>query len=68
MTIGCANWPIEGSSGGAVEGLQDRHVGKQVALAKRMDIEDCARLYALSAIAGADAFIAVFEAKYTYNL
>ena len=33
-----------------------------------MDIEDCARLYALSSIAGADAFIAVFDAKYTYNL
>jgi len=41
---------------------------KQVALAKKMDIEDCARLYALSAIAGADAFTAVFDAKYTYNL
>ena len=41
---------------------------RQVALAKKMDIEDCARLYALSAIAGADAFTAVFDAKYTYNL
>lgn len=41
---------------------------KQVALAKKMDIEDCARLYALSSIAGADAFTAVFDAKYTYNL
>src|SRR4029078_924606 len=29
---------------------------------------DCARIYALPAVAGADAFIAVFEAKYTYNL
>ena len=33
-----------------------------------MDIEDCARLYALSSIAGVDAFIAVFDGKYTYNL
>ena len=33
-----------------------------------MDLVDCARLYALTSIAGADAFIAVFEAKYTYNL
>ena len=41
---------------------------KQVALAKKMDLEDCARLYALSSIAGADAFTAVFDAKYTYNL
>jgi hypothetical protein len=40
---------------------------RQVALARKMDIVDCARLYALSSIAGADAFIAVFDAKYTYN-
>jgi len=41
---------------------------KQVALVKKMDIADCARLFALSSMAGADAFIAVFDAKYTYNL
>jgi hypothetical protein len=41
---------------------------RQVALAKRMDLVDCARLYALSSIAGIDAFIAVFDGKYTYNL
>ena len=41
---------------------------RQVALARKMDIVDCARLYALSSIAGVDAFIAVFDAKYTYNL
>jgi hypothetical protein len=41
---------------------------RQVASARKMDLVDCARLYALTAIAGADAFIAVFEAKYTYNL
>jgi len=33
-----------------------------------MDVVDCARLFALSSIAGVDAFIAVFDAKYTYNL
>ena len=41
---------------------------KQVALAKKMDIEDCARLYALSSIAAVDAFIAVFDGKYSHNL
>jgi hypothetical protein len=33
-----------------------------------MDVVDCARLFALSSIAGVDAFIAVFDAKYHYNL
>ena len=33
-----------------------------------MDLIDCARLFALVAMAGSDAFIAVFEAKYAYNL
>jgi hypothetical protein len=41
---------------------------RQVALAKKMDILDCARLYALTSMAGVDAFIAVFDGKYTYNL
>ena len=41
---------------------------RQLASNRKMDLVDCARLYALAAIAGADAFIAVFEAKYTYNL
>jgi hypothetical protein len=41
---------------------------RQVALAKKMDLVDCARLYALTSIASTDAFIAVFDAKYTYNL
>jgi len=40
---------------------------RQVALAKKMDLLDCARLYALASMAAADAFIAVFEAKYHYN-
>jgi hypothetical protein len=41
---------------------------RQVALARKMGIVDCARLYALSSIAGIDAFVAVFDAKYAYNL
>lgn len=40
---------------------------RQIATNRKMDLVDCARLYALTSIAGADAFIAVFEAKYTYN-
>ena len=40
----------------------------QIAMARKMDVVDCARLFALSSIAGVDAFIAVFDAKYTYNL
>ena len=41
---------------------------RQVATAKEMDVVDCARLYALVSIAGADAHISVFDAKYAYNL
>jgi hypothetical protein len=41
---------------------------RQVASAGKMDLVDCARLYALTSMAGIDAFIAVFDAKYTYNL
>jgi hypothetical protein len=41
---------------------------RQLALAKKMDLVDCARLYALSSMTAIDAFIAVFDAKYTYNL
>jgi PAP2 superfamily len=41
---------------------------RQIALAKNMDLVDCARLYALSSLAAVDAFISVFDAKYTYNL
>ena len=41
---------------------------RQIAANRKMDLVDCARLYALTSIAGADAFIAVFEAKYAYNL
>jgi hypothetical protein len=41
---------------------------RQVAMAKDMDAVDCARLFALSSMAANDAFIAVFDAKYTHNL
>jgi hypothetical protein len=41
---------------------------RQVATAKDMDVVDCAQLYALVAMAGADAMISVFDAKYAYNL
>jgi len=41
---------------------------RQVATSKDMDIVDCARLFALTSMAGNDAYIAVFDAKYTYNL
>jgi hypothetical protein len=40
---------------------------QQVAETKRMDLIDCARLYALVAMATSDAFIAVFDAKYAHN-
>jgi hypothetical protein len=39
----------------------------QVAKAKELDIVDCARLFALASMAGIDAYIAVFDAKYAYN-
>jgi hypothetical protein len=40
---------------------------QQVAAHKHMDLLDCARLFALVSIGAEDAFIAVFDAKYTYN-
>jgi hypothetical protein len=40
---------------------------RQVAEAKKLDLVDCARLHALASMAAADAFIAVFDAKYHYN-
>lgn len=39
----------------------------QLATAKQMDLLDCARLFALTSLAGMDAFVAVFDAKYHYN-
>jgi hypothetical protein len=32
-----------------------------------MGLRDCARLFALTSMAGMDGYIAVFDAKYTYN-
>jgi hypothetical protein len=40
---------------------------RQVVANKDMELVDCARLFALAAMAGHDALIAVFDAKYTYN-
>jgi hypothetical protein len=40
---------------------------QQVATYKKMDLLDCARLFALASIAGEDAYIAVFDAKYAFN-
>jgi len=40
---------------------------RQIAAAKDLDLVDCARLFALVAMAGHDAYIAVFDAKYAYN-
>jgi hypothetical protein len=40
---------------------------QQVAEAKKMDVVDRARLYALISMATSDAFIAVFDAKYAHN-
>lgn len=41
---------------------------RQAAMVKNMDLIDCARLFALTSIAGNDALVAVFDAKYHYNL
>jgi len=41
---------------------------RQVAASKDLSLIDCARLFALAAIASNDAFIAVFDAKYAFNL
>jgi hypothetical protein len=41
---------------------------RQLAAAKQLDVTDSARLFAMVSIATADSFIAVFEAKYHYNL
>jgi hypothetical protein len=43
-------------------------VPRQIVLAQKMDIFDSARLMALYAVALTDAYIAVFDAKYHYEL
>ena len=40
---------------------------RHLSAAKRLDVTDNARLFALVSMAAADALIAVFDAKYTYN-
>jgi len=40
---------------------------RQLAATKEMDVVDCARLFALVAMAGSDAMISVMDAKYAYN-
>jgi hypothetical protein len=42
-------------------------LAQQIVETKKMDVADCARLYALLSMATSDAFIAVFDAKYAYN-
>jgi hypothetical protein len=42
-------------------------VVRQVVQAKKLDLLDCARVYALASMAAADSFTAVFEAKYHFN-
>jgi hypothetical protein len=42
-------------------------VARQIVAAKEMDLVDSARVFALVSMAGADAFIAVFDAKYAFN-
>ena len=37
-------------------------------MARKLDVTDSARLFALVSIATADSFVAVFDAKYHYNL
>ncbi len=39
---------------------------RQLVQAKQLDLVDAARLYALTAMAAHDAFVAVFDAKYAY--
>jgi hypothetical protein len=41
---------------------------RQLAAAKKLDVTDSARLFALVAMATADSFVAVFDAKYHYGL
>ena len=51
----------------AVGPLTYNPIVRQVAVAKHMDLLDCARLFALVSMAGFDAQVAVFDAKYAYN-
>lgn len=41
---------------------------RQIAAARKLDLVDSARLFALVSMATSDSFVAVFDAKYHYNL
>jgi hypothetical protein len=51
----------------AVDGRVYYPVVHKIAAAKDMSLIDCARLFALTAVARADSLIAVFDAKYHYD-
>jgi hypothetical protein len=51
----------------ATDGRVYYPVIRKIAEAKELTVIDCARLYALTAMARADAFIGVFDAKYHYQ-
>jgi hypothetical protein len=51
----------------AVDGRVYYPVIRKIAEAKQLSVIDCARLYALTAVAREDALIAVFDAKYHYE-
>lgn len=51
----------------AVDGRVYYPVIRKLAEAKQLSVIDCARLYALTAVAREDALIAVFDAKYHYD-
>jgi hypothetical protein len=51
----------------AVDGRVYYPVIHTIAESKKLNVLDCARLFALTAVARADALIAVFDAKYHYD-
>jgi hypothetical protein len=51
----------------AVDGRVYYPVLRSLSAAKKLDVVDSARLFALAGIARADAFVAVFDAKYHYD-
>jgi hypothetical protein len=51
----------------ATDGRVGYPVIRTIAIEKELSLVDCARLFALTAVARADALIAVFDAKYHYE-
>lgn len=51
----------------AVDGRVYYPLIRSLAIEKKLDLIDCARLFALTAVARADGLIAVFDAKYHYE-